>query len=122
MGGDALAIGRRGWPSIGFACFRFLVAICSPVPVIRPPAWIAALILLPTLGAREGIDLRGAKFVGLLVMVMNSDGPGGCLGIDKAFQIGRLPGSGCTQALAYCLYDFLLGVSHGRRQLWSPEF
>ena len=50
-------------------------------------------------------------------MVMNSDGPAGCLGIAKALQIGGLPGSGCTQALAYRLCDFLLGVSHRRRQL-----
>ena len=55
-------------------------------------------------------------------MVVNSDGPGGCLGVAKALQIGRLPGSGCTQALAYHLCAFLLGVSHRRRQLWSPEF
>ena len=42
-----------------------------------------------------------ARFVGFLVMVLNFDGPTGCLGIAKALQIGGLPGSGCTQALAY---------------------
>ena len=39
--------------------------------------------------------------MGLLVMVLNSDGPAECLGIAKAFQIGGSPGSECTQALAY---------------------
>ena len=55
-------------------------------------------------------------------MVSNSDGLVGCLGIAKALQVGGSPGSGCTQALAYRLCDFLLGVSHRRRQLWSLEF
>ena len=55
-------------------------------------------------------------------MVMNSDDLVGCLGTAKALQIEGSPGSGCTQALAYRLCDFLLGVSHKRRQLWSPEF
>ena len=45
----------------------------------------------------------GAKFAGLLVMALNSDGLMGYLGTTKALQIGRSPGSGCTQALAYCL-------------------
>ena len=45
----------------------------------------------------------GAWFVGFLVMAVNSDGPMGCLGIAEASDIGRSPGSGCTQALAYCL-------------------
>ena len=36
-------------------------------------------------------------------MALNSDGPVGCLGIAKALEIGRSPGSGCTQALAYRL-------------------
>ena len=60
--------------------------------------------------------------MGLLVMVLNFDGPAGCLGIAKALQIGGSPGSGCIQALAYRLCYFLLGVSHRRRQLWSPNF
>ena len=50
-------------------------------------------------------------------MVMDSDDPAGCLGIAKALHIGGSPGSECTQALAYRLCDFLLGVSHKRRQL-----
>ena len=33
-------------------------------------------------------------------MAVNSDGLMGCLGIAKASEIGRSPGSGCTQALA----------------------
>ena len=64
----------------------------------------------------------GAKFAGFLVMVLNSDGPMGGLGIAKALQIGGSLGSKCTQALAYYLCDFLLGVSHRRRQMWSPDF
>ena len=59
----------------------------------------------------------GARFAGLLVMVLNSDGPVKCLGIAKVLQIRGSPGSGCTQALAYRLCDFLLGASHKRRQL-----
>ena len=48
-------------------------------------------------------------------MVLNSDGLVGYLGIAKALQVGGSPGSGCTQALAHRLCDFLLGVSHRRR-------
>ena len=55
-------------------------------------------------------------------MVLNSEGLVGCLGIAKALQVGGSPWSGFTQALAYRLCDFLLGVSHRRCQLWSPEF
>ena len=64
----------------------------------------------------------GARFAGLLIKVLNSDGLVRCLGIAKTLQIGGSPGSGCTQALAYRLCDFLLGGSHRQRQLWSPEF
>ena len=55
-------------------------------------------------------------------MTLISDGPAGCLGVAKALQIGGSPRSGCTQALAYRLCDFLLGVSHRWRQMWSPDF
>ena len=55
--------------------------------------------------------------MGFLVTVMDSDDPEGCLGIAKALQIGGSLGSGCIQTLAYRLCDFLLGVSHRRRQL-----
>ena len=55
-------------------------------------------------------------------MVLNFDGHAGCLGTAKALQIEGTPWSGCTQALAYRVCDFLLGVSHRRRQLWSLEF
>ena len=54
-------------------------------------------------------------------MAVNSNGMTGYLGIAKTSEIRRSPGSGCTQALAYHLLDFLLGISHRRRQLWSPE-
>ena len=50
-------------------------------------------------------------------MVLNFDGLVGCLGIAKALLVGGSSGSGCTQALAYRLYDFLLGGSHRRCQL-----
>ena len=56
-------------------------------------------------------------FTGLLDMAVSSEGPVGCSRIAKASKIGRSPGSGCTQALAYRLLDFLLDVSHKRRQL-----
>ena len=59
--------------------------------------------------------------MGFLVMVLNSDSLVGCLGIVKALLAGGSPRSGCTQALAYRLCDFLLGVSHKLRQLWSLE-
>ena len=55
-------------------------------------------------------------------MALNSDDPLGCLGIAKALEIGRSPRSGCTKALEHRLRDFLLGVSHRWRQLWSLEF
>ena len=55
-------------------------------------------------------------------MVLNSDGPVGCLETAKALQTEGSVGRGCIQALAYRLCDFLLDVSHIRHQLWSPEF
>ena len=55
-------------------------------------------------------------------MTLNFDGPVGCLGVAKALQIGGSPRSGCTQALAYRLCDFLLGVSHRRRQMRYLDF
>ena len=45
-------------------------------------------------------------------MVLNFDGLTGCSGTAKALQNGGMPGSGCTQALAYRLCDFLLDGSH----------
>ena len=42
-------------------------------------------------------------FAGLLGMTVSSDGPVGCSRMAKASEIGRSPGSGCTQALAYRL-------------------
>ena len=56
-------------------------------------------------------------FAGLLDMAVSSDSPMGCSRMTKASEMGRSPGSGCTQALPYCLLDFLLCVSHRRRQL-----
>ena len=50
-------------------------------------------------------------------MVLNSDGLAKCSGTAKALQIREMPGSGCIQALAYRLCDFLLGGSHRQRQL-----
>ena len=59
MGGEALAIARPGRLPTMFVGARFLPAIGSPVRVVRPPVWPALLFLLPTLGARGGIGLRG---------------------------------------------------------------
>ena len=36
-------------------------------------------------------------------MAVSSGGPRGCLAIAKALEIGKSPGSGCTQALKYRL-------------------
>ena len=63
MGGDALAIDRLSRHLTGFAGVHFPVAIGSPVRVIWPPAWLAPLVLLPTLGVREGTDLRGLSLL-----------------------------------------------------------
>ena len=53
--------------------------------------------------------------MGFLVMVLNFDDLAGCSRTTKVLQIGGMPGSGCIQALAYRLYDFLLDVSHRQR-------
>ena len=50
----------------------------------------------------------GARFAGLLVIVLNSDGPVGGLGIAKALQIEGSPGAGvpkllCTASVTSCL-------------------
>ena len=50
-------------------------------------------------------------------MMLNFDGLAGCSGTVKALQIGGMPESGCTQALAYRFCDFLLDDSHKWRQL-----
>ena len=42
-------------------------------------------------------------FVGLLDMIVSSDGPVGYSRMAKALDIGRSPENGCTQALAYRL-------------------
>ena len=59
MGREALSIARPGRPPTGFTDARFLPATGSPVRAVRPPAWPAPLVLLPTLGARGGTSLRG---------------------------------------------------------------
>ena len=45
----------------------------------------------------------GGWFVGLLDMTVSSDGPLRCSRMAKASEIGRSPGSGCTQDFAYRL-------------------
>ena len=57
-GGDVLAIARLDRVPTGFTGAHFLLAIDSPVRVIRPPAWFALLTLLPSLCARGGADLQ----------------------------------------------------------------
>ena len=42
-------------------------------------------------------------FTGLLDMAVSSNSPVGCSRMAKASEIGRSPGSGCTQALTYHL-------------------
>ena len=42
-------------------------------------------------------------FAGLLDMAVSSKSLVGCSRMAKALEIGRSPGSGCTQALAYRL-------------------
>ena len=58
-GVDVLAIARSGRPPTGFADAHFLLATDSPVRAVRPSVWPALLVLLPSLGAGEGTDLRG---------------------------------------------------------------
>ena len=45
----------------------------------------------------------GGRFVGFLDMTVSSNGPLGCSRRVKASEIGRSPGSGCTQAIVYRL-------------------
>ena len=58
-GGEVPAIARLGRLLTGFAGAHFLLAIGSPVRVIRPPVWPALLALLSSLCARGGADLQG---------------------------------------------------------------
>ena len=51
MGGEVLVIARPDWPPTRFTDARFLPATGSPVRAVRPPAWPAPLVLLPSLGA-----------------------------------------------------------------------
>ena len=59
MGEEVLAIAQPDRPPTGFTGARFLPATGSPVGAVRPPAWLAPLVLFPTLGARGGTGLRG---------------------------------------------------------------
>ena len=59
MGGKVLVIARPGRPSTGFARAHFLPATKSLVRIVRPLAWPALPVLLPTLGARGGTGLQG---------------------------------------------------------------
>ena len=59
VGGKALVIGRPGRPPTEFVDARFLPTTGLPVRAVRPLAWPAPLVLLPTLGARGGTGLRG---------------------------------------------------------------
>ena len=103
VGGEVPVTYRPGRPPIGFACSRYPPAISSCVRTTRPPAWLAPLVLPPSLGARGGTGLRGGRFAGLLDMTVSFDGLVGCSRTTKASEIGISPGSGCTQALAYRL-------------------
>ena len=53
-------IAQPGQPPIGFAGAYFPLVTSSPVLAIRPSIGPAPLVLLPSLGARGGIGLRGS--------------------------------------------------------------
>ena len=59
MDGEVLASSWPCRPPTGFAGAHFIPAIDSPVRATRPSAWPASLVLLLSLGAREGTDLQG---------------------------------------------------------------
>ena len=59
MGEEVVAIAWPDRPPTGFVDARFLPATGSPVRGVRPPIWPAPLVLLPSLGTREGTGLRG---------------------------------------------------------------
>ena len=59
MGGEVPATARSGRLPIGFAGAHFLPAAGSSVRLVRPPAWPALLVLLPSLSARGGTGLQG---------------------------------------------------------------
>ena len=100
MGGEVPSVAWPCQPPTGFACAHFFPITVSPVRAIRPSAGTAPLVFLPSLSSRGGTGLQGPSCAGLLVMVVNSHDPMGCLGIAKALEIGRSPRSGCTQPLA----------------------
>ena len=116
MGEEALKIARPGWLPTGSADTHFVPVVGSPVRN-SATCWACSSCLASSSWRQRRNGSLGAGFAGLLVMVLNSDSLVGCLGIAKALQVGGFPGSGCTQALAYRLCDFLLGASHRRRQL-----
>ena len=58
-GGEVPAIAQPGRPPTGFAGAHFPPATSSPVRAIRPSSGTAPHVLLPSLGARGGIGLRG---------------------------------------------------------------
>ena len=59
MGVEALKIARPGRSPTRFADAHFLPATGSSVSAVEPPAWLAPLVFLPSLGARGGTGLRG---------------------------------------------------------------
>ena len=63
MDGEVLASARPGRLLTRFAGAHFLPTIDSPVRAIRPSAWPAPLVLLPSLGARGGTDPQGLSFL-----------------------------------------------------------
>ena len=59
MSGEVPSIARTSRPPTGFVGAHFPPATGSPIRVIRPSSRPAPLVLLPSLGARGGIGLRG---------------------------------------------------------------
>ena len=87
------------WTLSGFVGDRFPAANGPPILVIRSS--VSCFVSISWRQRRNWSSMGG--FTRLLDMAVSSNGPVGCLRMAKASEIGRSPGSGCTQALAYLL-------------------
>ena len=102
MGGEVPAIAQPDRPPIRFVGVHF--PHVTGLLFVQFDHLPGLLLLFASISWRQRRNWSlGARFAGLLVMAVNSDGPTGCLGIAKASEIGRSPRSRCTQALAYRL-------------------
>ena len=90
MGEDSLAIARPGWLPTGSVDDRFLPAAgCTRSSAT---SWAYSSCLASSSWHQRMNWSSEARFAGLLVMVLNSDGLVGCLGIAKALLAGGSPG------------------------------